>query len=87
MKNRVNQLIDEYEIRVENKIKAPFQLCTPYPCQKVIFFPSVIIITLFHFIFSIVRTGNFITALVGMNWNLVFIQIQHFAKLFVQYLN
>lgn len=51
------------------------------------FLPSVIIITLSHFIFSIVRTGNFITAFVEMNWNLFFVQIQHFSVLFVQYLN
>lgn len=37
MKHRVNLLIDEYAIRVENKIKASFQLCAPYPCQKVTF--------------------------------------------------
>lgn len=66
MKHRVNLLIDEYEIRVENKIKAPFQLCTPYPCQKG-FFLLVIISTLSHFIFSIVWTGNFIIEFVEMN--------------------
>lgn len=67
-KHRVNLLIDGYEVRVECKIKAPFQLGTPYPCQKVVvFYPSVIIITLSHFIFSLVRTGNFITAFVRMN--------------------
>lgn len=87
MKHRVNLLIDEYEIRVENKIKASFQLCTPYPSQKVVFSPSVIIITLSYFIFSIVRTENFIIAFVGMNWNLFFVQTQHFAMLFVQHLN
>lgn len=46
------------------------------------FFCSVIITTLSHFIFRIVRTGKFTIAFVGMNWNLFFVQIQHFVMLF-----
>lgn len=40
MKHRVNLLINEYEIRDENKIKPPFQSCSPYLFQEVVgFFP------------------------------------------------
>lgn len=46
-----------------------------------------VISTLSCSIFSVVRTGNVITALVGMKWNLFFVQNLHLAMLFVQYLN
>lgn len=50
-------------------------------------FCPVIISTLSCSFFNVVRTGNVITTLVGMNWNLFFVQNPHLAMLFVQYLN